>query len=352
MVATWAIIFALILLTAVYVAAEFAAVSVRRSRLRRLAEDGHALAALLLPVVDDARLLDRYIAASQIGITLGSLVLGAFGQARLSPNVEPLLLHAGVAPESVESTAAAVVLIGLTVLGVILGELVPKSLALQFPTQTALWTVVPMRWSIRVFGWFIAFLNGSGVWLLKLVGLQSTGHRHIHSPEEIDLLIAESRDGGLLEPEEQVRLHRALRLRLKTARDLMVTRDRLVTMDASTSFDELVRAVASSPYTRLPVWRGSPANLVGMLRTKDVALHYFAASGGDSIDKLVRPMVRVPQTMPADRLLGFLRERRAHNALVTDDNGEVVGLITLEDVVSQLLGVVGDELKRKEGKRG
>lgn len=352
MLVTWAVILALILVTAVYVAAEFAAVSVRRSRLRRLAEDGDGLAARLLPVVEDARLLDRYIAASQIGITLSSLVLGAYGQARLSPIVEPLLLRAGFEADSADSTAAALVLIGLTFLGVILGELVPKSLALQYPTQIALWTVVPMRWSIRVFNWFITFLNGSGVWLLKLVGLQSTGHRHIHSPEELELLIAESRDGGLLEPEEQVRLHRALRLHLRTARELMVPRERLVMIDAETPFDELVRAVASSPYTRLPVWRGHPTNIVGMLRTKDVALHYFAASGDDGIDKLVHPIVRVPETMPADRLLGFLRERRAHNALVIDDRGEVVGFITLEDVVSQLLGDVGDELKRKDAKRG
>jgi CBS domain containing-hemolysin-like protein len=349
---TWTIILALILMTAVYVAAEFAAVSVRRSRLRRLAEDGHRLAARLLPVVDDARLLDRYIAASQIGITLGSLVLGAYGQARLSPIVEPLLLRAGLEAESAESTAAAVILIGLTFLGVILGELVPKSVALQYPTQIALWTVVPMRWSIRVFDWFITFLNGSGVLLLKLVGVQSTGHRHIHSPDEIELLIAESRDGGLLEPEEQVRLHRALRLRLKTARELMVPRDRLVTIDAATPFDELVRAVAASPYTRLPVWRGQPTNIIGMLRTKDVALQYLARSDAGGIDTLIMPLVRVPETMPADRLLGFLRERRTHSALVTDDRGEIVGLIALEDVVSQLLGEVGDELKRREAKRG
>lgn len=352
MLVAWTIILALILVTAIYVAAEFAAVSVRRSRVRRLAEDGHALAARLLPVVDDARLLDRYIAASQIGITLSSLVLGAYGQARLSPIVEPLLLRAGFEAQAAESTAAAVVLIGLTVLGVILGELTPKSLALQYPTQTALWTVVPMRWSIRVFDWFIAFLNGSAVLLLKLFGVQSTGHRHIHSPDEIELMIAESRDGGLLEPEEQVRLHRALRLRLRTARELMVPRDRLVTMDAAMRFDELVRAVASSPYTRLPLWRGHPANIVGMLRTKDVALQYFARSGGDAVDALIRPIARVPETMPADRLLGFLRERRAHTAIVTDDRGDVVGLVTLEDVVSQLVGEVGDELKRREAKRG
>jgi CBS domain containing-hemolysin-like protein len=350
-VAAWAIILGLIFLTAVYVAAEFAAVSVRRSRLRRMAEDGHSLAARLLPVVEDARELDRYIAASQIGITFGSLVLGAYGQARLSPVVAPLLVGAGVDPESALSTAAAVVLVFLTILGVILGELVPKSLALQYPTQLAVWTVLPMQWSLRVMNWFIWVLNGSGIMLLKAFGVQSTGHRHIHSPEEIEMLIAESRDGGLLEPEEQARLHKALELRRRTARDLMVPRERLVMLDAAQPFDEIVRAVASSPYTRLPVWRDRPSNLIGVLRTKDLAGAFL--SGAGDIEDVVRPIARVPASMPADRLIGFLRERRAHSVLVIDDLGELAGLITIEDVVSALIGVVHDELKAQaEPKRG
>lgn len=351
MVAAWAIISGLIFLTAVYVAAEFAAVSVRRSRLRRMAEDGHSLAARLLPVVEDARQLDRYIAASQIGITFGSLVLGAYGQARLSPVVEPLLVRAGFQPDSAESTAAAAILIGLTILGVIFGELVPKSLALQYPTQVALWTVLPMRWSLHVMDWFIWALNGSGILLLKAFRVQNTGHRHIHSPEEIELLIAESRDGGLLEPEEQVRLHKALQLRRRTARELMVPRERLVLLDGDQPFDEIVRAVASSPYTRLPVFRGKPSNVIGMLRTKDLAVGYL--SGTHAIDGLLRPIATVPAAMPADRLIGFMRERRAHGVLVTDEGGKLAGLVTLEDVVSALIGVVQDELKAQpEAKRG
>jgi magnesium and cobalt exporter, CNNM family len=350
-VAAWAIIVGLIFLTAVYVAAEFAAVSVRRSRLRRMAEDGHPLAARLVPVVEDARELDRYIAASQIGITFGSLVLGAYGQARLSPVVAPLLVRAGFQPDRAESIAAVAILIGLTILGVIFGELVPKSLALQYPTQVALWTVIPMQWSLRVMTWFIWVLNGSGIRLIKAFGVPSTGHRHIHSPEEIELLIAESRDGGLLEPEEQVRLHKALELRRRTARDLMVPRERLIMLDAGQPFDEIVGAVASSPYTRLPVWRDRPSNVIGVLRTKDLAVAYL--SGTEDIEAVLRPIARVPASMPADRLIGFLRERRAHTVIVIDDHGEVAGLITIEDVVSALIGVFQDELKAQmEPKHG
>src|SRR5580765_5527606 len=150
------IIALLILLTALFVAAEFAVVGARRSRLRRLAEDGNSLAARVLPVLEDPRALDRYIAASQVGITLSSLILGAYGQATLAPRIEPWLVDpGGMQPDTAESTAAAAVLICLTALAVVLGELVPKSLALQNPTRVALFTVLPMQWSLRAFSWSI-----------------------------------------------------------------------------------------------------------------------------------------------------------------------------------------------------
>jgi CBS domain containing-hemolysin-like protein len=340
------IIGVLILLTALYVAAEFAAVGARRGRLRRLAEDGNLLAARLLPVLESPQELDRYIAASQVGITLSSLILGAYAQNSLAPRIAPIFEGvAGLNAESALSTAAVVVLLVLTVLAMIIGELVPKSLALQNPTRTALVTVLPMQWSLRLFAPSIAMLNGSGILLLKLLGVASTGHRHVHSPEEIELLIAESRDGGLLEPLEQVRLHRALRLGLRTARQLMVPRERLAAVEASTPFDEVLRLVATSPYSRLPVYRGSLDRVIGILHTKDVVLDYIGEQPRASVATLLRPIVRVRETMPADRLLAFLRERRRHHALVEDDDGRISGLITLEDVLAELLGSVSDEFK-------
>ena len=227
----------------------------------------------------------------------------------------------------------------------ILGELVPKSLALQDPTRTALLTVLPMQWSLRLFAPSIALLNGSGVLLLKLLGVASTGHRHVHSPEEIELLIAESRDGGLLEPLEQVRLHRALRLGLRTARQLMVPRERLAPSRRPRRSRTCSALVATSPYSRLPVYRGTLDHVIGILHTKDVVIDYIGDRPRASIAALLRPIVRVRETMPADRLLAFLRERRSHQALVEDDDGRISGLITLEDVVGELLGGVSDEFK-------
>ena len=340
------VILLLILLTGLYVAAEFAAVGARRSRLRRLAEDGNSLAARILPVVDDPHELDRYIAVSQIGITLSSLILGAYGQAALGPRIAPLvarLMDVDVA--TAQSTSAAVILLVLTVLAMVIGELIPKSLALQDSTRTALATVIPMQWSLKLFSWAINLLNGSGVLLLRLMRVPATGHRHVHSPEEIELLIAESRDGGLLEPEEQIRLHRALRLGLRTARELMVPRARLSAIDVSTPSDVVPQIVASSPYSRLPVFRGNLDNVVGMLHTKDVVTDYVRRRRRNSLVQMLRPLARVPDDMPADRLLAFLRERRTHQALVFDTEGRVAGLITLEDVLAELLGGVADEFK-------
>ncbi len=340
------VIFFLILLTGLYVAAEFAAVGARRSRLRRLAEDGNPWAARILPVVEDAHELDRYIAVSQVGITLSSLILGAYGQATIAPALGPLLQSvAGLDPVAAQSTAAAIVLLTLTVLAMIVGELVPKSLALQDPTSVAIYTVLPMQWSLRLFSWPIDLLNGSGALLLRLLRVPSTGHRHVHSPEEIELLIAESRDGGLLEPQEQVRLHRALRLGLRTASQLMVPRERLAAIDLQTPLADVLTIVTTSPFSRLPVYRGDLDHVAGMLHIKDLVTEFVKDTHHRSLAALLRPTVSVRHDMPADRLLAFLRERRSHQALVVDAAGGVSGLITLEDVVAELLGGVADEFK-------
>jgi putative hemolysin len=340
------IITLLILFTALYVAAEFAAVGARRSRLRRMAEDGNALAARLLPILEDPHALDRYIAVSQVGITLSSLILGAYAQASIAPRVAPLVRHvSGLDPQTAESTTAVAVLLVLTTLAMIVGELVPKSIALQDPTRVAIWTVVPMQWSERAFSWSIAFLNGSGNLILRLMRVRSTGHRHVHSPEEIELLIAESRDGGLLEPQEQVRLHQALRLGLRTARQLMVPRERLAAVEVTTPFPEVMRLVATSPYSRLPVYRRTLDEIIGILHTKDVVTDFISDRRHTSALPLLRPIPKVHASIPADHLLTYFRERRTHQALVVGDGGAVEGLITLEDVVAELIGGVSDEFK-------
>lgn len=343
---TWVVILILITINALYVAAEFGAVSVRHSRIRQRAEEGNGLAIRLLPVIDDAHKLDRYIAACQIGITLSSLILGAYGQATLAVQLTPVFQQLGGLQEmAAQSTSAVVVLLGLTVLQMILGELVPKSIALQHPTQVALYTVLPMKWSLSLLSWFIAVLNGSGLAVLRLMGVEQAGHRHIHAPEEIDLLIAESREGGFFRPDEHQRLRRALQLGARPVRQLMVPRQRIASVNADAPFEELLREVRESPYTRLPVYRGTPDNIIGMIHTKDVVLAYVNGRDDIEIEALVRPILTVHESVKGDRLLALLRERRSHQALVADEYGGVAGLVTIEDVLSELIGELSDEFK-------
>jgi magnesium and cobalt exporter, CNNM family len=346
MVAAAGVILLLIAVTAFYVAAEFGAVGVRRSRLRRLCEDGNATASRLLPVVEDPQRLNRYIAASQVGITLSGMALGAYAEAVITPHVTPLVVRSmSLTPEAGGSLSSAGVLILLTTLSVIVGEIVPKTVALRYPTETALLTTRPMLWSARIYAWFIVILDRSAAILRRLLRVPTATHRHIHSPEEIGLLIAESRDGGLLEPQEQVRLHRALRLGLRDAQQLMVPRGRLAALELATPLPDVLRIVATSPYSRLPVYRRTLDDIVGILHTKDVVTYFLERGRTGVLAGLVRPMLRVPATLSADRLLGFLRERRSHQALVVDGTDVVVGMITLEDVLGELLGSVPDEFK-------
>ncbi len=337
--AVWAVIVVLILINALYVAAEFAAVGVRRSRIRQLADEGHWLAKALVPVVDDTTALDRYVGISQIGITMSSLILGAFAQATVAVALAPMLVSwFGLDGEAAESAAAITVLLTLTTAQVVLGELMPKSLALQFPTQVAMATVLPMRWSLVVFRPLLALVNGSATTVLRWAGMGATGHRHIHSPDEIEMLLVESRDGGLLEPDEEHRLHRALRLGVRSARDLMVPLDKLTMLKDETPWSEVVRVVAASPFSRLPIYRGTPDQIIGTLRVKDLLRHFVLEGEPPQLSQLARPLARIPHTLAADKVIGLLRERRVHQAVVTDDGDIVVGLITIQDVLAEFLG--------------
>lgn len=345
----WFTVIATIAVNALFVAAEFSAVSVRHSRIRSLADAGNGLAKLLLQRIADTDALDRYIACCQVGITFSSVLLGAAAQASLTVGFAPLLedwfsINAAVAM----SSAAVIVLVGLTVSQMVIGELMPKTLALQFPTQTALLTVVPMNWSMKLFSPFIDILNGSGNVVLGMMGMRSGGHRHIHSPEEIELLIVESRDGGLLEPEEHRRLQQALRLNQCPASQLMVARLHMVTIGADVPQNLVLRRVAESPYSRFPVTRGSKDNVIGVLYAKDVIAHYVEHGQLPSVQQLMRPMFSVPRSVTADRLLTLMREHHCQQALLVDEYGGVEGIVTMEDVLTEVFGEFADEFKKPD----
>ena len=341
------VVIVLILVNALYVAAEFATVGARATRVEQLAAQGHRMAAALLPTLRSPLRLDRYIAACQIGITVSSLVLGAFGQATIGLALGAQLdQHTELESLSAYALSAVITLVVLTSTQVIFGELIPKTVALQYPVGTAMFTYVPLRWSIALLAPFITLLNGSGNLVLRLFGVSGEqSHRHVHSPEEIDLLIRESRVGGLLEMEDSKRLREALQLGQHRVRQLMVASRHIANLDLSASPDQLLAEINASPYTRLIVHRGNPDEMLGYIHVKDVAVAIAAGSDLTDLQSLVRPLLVLPLTLTIDRALSQLRSQRARIALLADEYGDIKGLVSLQDIIRELLGGLSDEFK-------
>jgi CBS domain containing-hemolysin-like protein len=345
----WLVVLLLVAINALYVAAEFAAVAVQKSQLAPLARDGNARAARLLAMLEDGQQLDRYIAACQIGITLSSLIAGAYGQATIARELGPLLERAfGVVAASADSAAFVTVLLVLTALQVVLGELVPKSLALQFPVRAALLTYAPTRWSVSLYRWFIWLLNGSGFLLLKPFGVAPGGHQHVHSPEEIEFLLAESHRGGTLSQDAHRRLRRGLQLSTRTVAQMMTPRGDMYAIEASTPPAEILQHILMSPYGRLPVYRESLDQILGAVTTKDVVGLFASRGVVPPLAKLLRPIPFVPGSLPAHRFVRFLQRHHSSNAIVVDEFGGVQGIISIEDLLGELFGELGDELKQPE----
>jgi putative hemolysin len=313
---------------ALYVLGEFSAVSVRRSRVRSLAEEGNARASRLLPHIEEPPALDRYVAACQVGITASSLLLGAFGESQLGPRLAPLL----------GGLATIVILIGLTGIQMLFGELVPKGVALQHPDRSALTTVVPVTWSLRLFGPLIRLFNGSAMRLLELLGIRHPEHRHIHSPSEIELLVAERATRGDLEPEERRRLRRALHLSSRRAREIMVPRERVTALEVNQPLSAAMEVVTRSRYSRFPVYRGTLDHPIGTLHARDVAAAQLREGAG--LAELLRPHGTVSLDAPSDEVLLAMRRGRLQQVLVLDPEGRVAGLVTMTDVLAELFGVM------------
>ncbi|TCT20190.1 hemolysin family protein [Thiobaca trueperi] len=341
------VVLVLILINALYVAAEFAIVGARVTRVEQAANQGHPLAAALLPILRDPTQLDRHIAACQIGITLSSLILGAFGQATFALDLGRILVsHGGLEPLGAHALSAIVILVVLSSTQVVFGELIPKTVALQYPVGTAIHTYLPLRWSLALYAPLISLLNGSGNLVLRRLGASpEASHRHVHAPAEIDLLIRESCAGGLLESKDSNRLREALRLGRHTVRQLMVPRRQIASLDLNAPLEQLLTEIDASPYTRLLVHQGGLDNVRGFLHVKDVAAAIARGADPQALPSLVRPLLALPSRLTTDRALGQLRDHRARIALVVSEFGDVQGLISLEDIIRELLGELSDEFK-------
>ncbi|MDX1663756.1 MAG: hemolysin family protein [Candidatus Promineifilaceae bacterium] len=342
----------MIFFNALYVAGEFAAVKARKSRIVRDARAGSRPAKQLLPVLKDTQRLDNYIAASQVGITLSSLTLGIYGQNAVAPLIEPLLLRLPFVDQEAAAagTAAILILILFTSLQVIFGELIPKSLAIQYPERVAKATVYPMRLSADIIlRPLIIFLNGSGVLLLRLMGLgHGGGHKHVHSPEEVQLLIQQSFEGGLLDARGQELLNNAFRIADVTVGEIDIPRQRIGAIPVETTVEEALRYADKSGHTRTPVYEGDVDHIRGFVHVKDLFRIYNARGGDAAIGSVVRKAAFVPETTPVKEVWNRLRRDGRYLAIVTDEFGGTAGMVTWEDLLEELFGELRDEFDEAE----
>ena len=367
-----AIVFMLVLANAFFVASEFALVSVRRTRIDQLAAEGNRAAVVVKRAVRD---LDRYIAATQVGITLASLLLGGLGENTLEPLLTPLFIWV---PDQWMGLTRAAVVAGfayfiMTALHVIIGELMPKSIALQRAESTSLWISRPMAFFAVIFSPLVWLLNGIGNFLLRLLGFHAAdGHSQVHSPEELDMLFTESHKGGEINQTEFEILHRVVRFSDTTARTVMVPRLEMQTLPITITRSALTEFLQSRPHTRIPVYQHSLDEIVGIVNSKDLEhLNYSELSqeleqlkavisnrhngqrtldgrqeaGGKILDltPLMFEATFVPETMRIDQLLTEFRNRQQQIAIVIDEYGVTAGLVTLADLLEEVFGDLPDE---------
>ncbi len=349
-------VFILITLNGLFVAAEIGTVGARRARIAQEAATGSRPARLLMPILESPNRLDDYIAACQLGITLSSLMLGYYGKAVITPLVEPLLTGSGlVAQAAAVSIAATGVLVVLTVIQVALSELAPKTVGIQFPEPTALLLVSPVNWAMVLLRPLIWFFNGSGRLFLRLVGLRAVSEGfHIHAPEEILMMVQESGAGGVLREGEAELLENTLRLRQRSLRHVIVPRTQLLAAPVDLPAADLLRLLAQSSHSRLPLYEGTVDNIVGVVHLKDLLCLEIApdteteaAAGPWSQGGTVRDLMRVPPYVPESAsVLNVFRQLQAERfqmAVVIDEYGGTAGIVTSEDLVEEIFGDIADE---------
>ena len=374
-----AIVFILVLANAFFVASEFALVSVRKTRIDQLAAEGNNTAVVVQRAVRD---LDRYIAATQVGITLASLLLGGIGERTLEPILAFLF---GWVPDKwwVITRAGLVASFAyfiMTTLHVIIGELMPKSIALQRPERTALWIGRPMTFFAVLFSPLIWMLNGIGNFLLSRLGFHAAeGHSQVHSPEELDMIFTESHKGGEINQTEFEILHRVVRFSDTNVRAVMIPRLEMQALPLSISRRALTVFLQSRPHTRIPVYEDSLDEIVGIVNSKDLehlynrvlsqeleqlksaisdrnngqrALDAIQATDADAkildLTPIVVDATFVPETIRIDQLLTEFKKRRQQFAIIIDEYGGTTGMITLADLLEQVFGDLPDEASETE----
>ncbi|MCY2992762.1 MAG: hemolysin family protein [Planctomycetota bacterium] len=325
-----------------FVAAEFALVAVRRTRVEEMVHHGLMGAKAIQAAVTN---LDRTIAATQLGITLASIALGAVGEPALAQLFEPAFDFLPTAWQSTaaHSVAAGIAFLLITFLHVVFGELIPKTIALQKPDGTALRVATPLNVFASVARPLIYAMNGTGNGLLRACGFPAaTGREMVHSIEELSLLVEDTEEAGILGETQAEVVQKVFRLSGKRVRDCMIPRDKMAVLEVSTPPDKVLESVRLGAHTRMPVYHGDLDEVVGIVNTKDL-FYLFSRQGAVILDDALYPARFLKPDEDVATALEVFRKAHRHMALVRGDDGKILGLITLEDILEEIVGEIEDE---------
>ncbi|MDX5346715.1 MAG: hemolysin family protein [Hymenobacteraceae bacterium] len=331
----------LVLLNGFFVAAEFALVKVRASQIELRAQAGSSVARTTLHMLDH---LDAYLSATQLGITLASLGLGWIGESVVSEIIINIMHAFGMAadPELAHKIALPIAFAVITVLHIVFGELAPKSLAIQRSESTSLAVTYPMRFFYLLFIPFIWVLNGFSNFILKAIGIRPMHGSEVHTAEELRLLFEQSREGGHIHDSQHELIENVFLFNDRMVKQIMVPRTKMVAVEDDISESELMEIVFNEGYSRLPVYKDTIDNIIGILYVKDL-LALIRSKKPINLPALVRPAYFVPETQKINRLLKQFQRKHMHIAVVTDEFGGVSGIVTIEDIIEELVGEIQDE---------
>jgi CBS domain containing-hemolysin-like protein len=330
-----------IVLNGVYVAAEFSLARCRPSKVESMAVTGGFLHQLLLQALNR---LNDYISAAQVGITIASLVLGASAEPFFSRLLDPFFKAASVPDFLVDPISFAFAMTFATYLHVVIGEFIPKTLALQYPEQIALATILPLDWSYRITKPLVWILNSSANSFLKGLGIPANNKVVLaYSEEEIKLLVRESQKEGVIERTEEEMVNKVFEFTDTVVREVMTPRTEIVGLEASSSISRSIEAAITNKVSRLPVYEENVDQVTGLVLTIDLFQAFQNGRGDSSIKEIIRPIMRVPESKPIADLLTEFKKNRVQIAIVLDEFGGTAGLVTLEDIVEELVGDIQDE---------
>lgn len=333
-------VFGLVALNGFFVAAEFSLVTARHSKIDEMAANGLRGARTVQLALQH---LDRYIAATQLGITIASLALGWIGEPALAHLIDRLLRSIGLEPSTASLHAAAIPIAFflITFLHIVLGELAPKTIALATPERTARAVAVPLILFSRFMSPFIWVFNGAANSLLRIVGINPASTPEGHTPDEIRLLVIQAHARGTLDESDRAMLAGVLDFHEKKARDVMRPRTEVVALDIEATEQEVWEIIRRERYSRYPVYRESLDDVIGVFLAKDLWLH--TGHTQFNLADFVRDPLYVPDSRAAERVLDDLRKTRAHMAVVLDEYGGTAGIVTMEDLVEEVVGDIADE---------